>query len=60
MGTSKEKIICELPDVQEFLKLSRIFMRQNELLQRNNIPEQYKELVKNAAKKVRESLEKFI
>lgn len=39
----KKKI--ELPDIQEFLKLSRTFIRQLELIKNNKVPYEYKDIV---------------
>ncbi|MTI67831.1 MAG: hypothetical protein FH753_14695 [Firmicutes bacterium] len=43
---------CELPEIVEFLKLSRNLVRQMELLENTKVPIEYKKLTIEAANKV--------
>ncbi|WP_027633413.1 hypothetical protein [Clostridium hydrogeniformans] len=45
---SKKNKDIDLPDIQEFLKLSRTFIRQLGLLKNNDIPEEYKDIISNS------------
>lgn len=49
----------ELPEVQEFLKVARTFVRQMDIIKKNKMPEQYKDVVDGAIKLVDESIEKY-
>lgn len=51
---------CQLPDVQEFLKLSRILIRQMKLLSKTKIPEKYSIITKSAAENVASAIDKYI
>ena len=56
----KKNNTIELPDIQEFLKVSRIFSRQLNLIKKNNIPGEYKDLINiallNVSKKIEENI----
>lgn len=51
---------CELPDIQEFLKVARILIRQMKLLSKTEIPEEYSKITKSAAEKVAFAIDKYI
>lgn len=53
---AKDKII-ELPEVQEFLKVTRIFERQLNLIKKNNIPEEYKDIIDIALVQVNQTIQ---
>lgn len=48
----KKKVIYDLPDIQQFLNVSRILVRQIEILSNVEIPEEYKEITRKAAEMV--------
>ncbi|WP_026884242.1 hypothetical protein [Clostridium akagii] len=59
MKKTKEKIKCELVDIQQFLNLSRTIIRQIKLIKNSDISEEYYEITKNAAAKVANEIENF-
>lgn len=55
---SEDKKI-ELPDVQEFLRISRTFVRQLDLLKSNNIDEKHREVIKKSVDMVSDKIRKI-
>lgn len=53
---AKDKII-ELPEVQEFLKVTRTFERQLNLIKKNNVPEEYKDIINIVLMQVNQTIE---
>lgn len=48
-SASKINFNCELPDILDFLNLSRNIIRQMNLLKKTNMSEEHKQLTANAA-----------
>ncbi|MFT8349210.1 hypothetical protein [Clostridium saccharoperbutylacetonicum] len=53
---AKDKII-ELPEIQEFLKVSRTFERQLKIISNNEMSDEYKDIVNIALLKLKESIQ---
>lgn len=49
----------DLPELQEFLKLSRMYVRQLSILKNNNITEKYKKILDAAVELVENSIHKY-
>lgn len=47
----------DIPDIQEFLKVTRTFSRQLNLIKKNNIPGEYKDLINIALSNVNKNIE---
>jgi hypothetical protein len=45
-----------LPEIQEFLKLSRTYIRQLEIIKQNQIPEAYDEIINKTVDLVSEKI----
>lgn len=52
MTKKNNKDRCDLPDIIEFLKLSRIFTRQIDIFMNSKIPKEYLNIVKETSKVV--------
>lgn len=50
---------CEIPDVAEFLKLSRSLIRQISLIKDMKTSKAYQEIIRKASVRVSKELEKF-
>lgn len=58
--TKEEKKTCELPDVLEFLSLSRKLIVQINLLSKIELPAEYKQQTIGAVKKLVEHGDEFV
>lgn len=49
----------KLPEIQEFLKLSRTFVRQLDIIKNNEVPIEYKEIVDNTVELVGQKIDNY-
>ncbi len=56
MSKAKDRKECEVPDVAEFLKLSRSLVRQADLIKDMDISKEHRKIIKKASDKVTKEL----
>lgn len=55
-----DKKQIDVPEIQEFLKLSRTYIRQLKIMMKSNMSEEHRKIVETATQKVYKENKKYI